>query len=142
LSDSCGKACECSHFCRVLNPLYKRVQSQRPDILGPVVPMCVPIFGSRCHSASVISCICNTEITRVIVFEPNRKIVQDACCGRGNLLLNKVRNSVSDLQSHSCTLPKDRDGISVSAFSTPGMCTGVSGHVCLMLMRSASARTS
>ena len=121
LPDLCGEPCECPHSGRVLDPLYKRVQSQRPDICYPICPMCLPILGSRCHSASVIPFICNAEITRVITFDPNRKTVQEACCGRGNFLLKRVRNLVSDLHSHSFTLPNEREGMSVSAFSTPGI---------------------
>jgi hypothetical protein len=104
--------------------------------------MCFPILGSRCHSASVIPFICSAEITRVVTFVPKRKTVQEACCGRGNFVLKSVSKSSSELHSHSLTLPKERDGISVSAFSTPRMCTGVRGHVCLTLSRKASARTS
>ncbi len=46
------------------------------------------------------------------------------------------------VQCHSGTLPNDREGISVSAFSMPGICTGVIGHDCLMFSCSTSARTS
>ncbi len=126
LLDPCGETCECTHSGCVLDPLYKRVQSQRPDIPCPICPMCFPILGSCCHLASVIPFIRSAEITCVITFEPKRKTVQEACCGRGNFVLKRVKISVSDLHSHS----------------TPGMCTGVSGHVCLTFRRRASAYTS
>ncbi len=122
--------------------LTVRVQSQRLDILGPIRPVCLPIAGSRCHSSSVIPFICSAEVTRVVTLVSNWKIVQEAWFGRGNVELKRVSRSLSDLQCHSRTLPNDRDGISVSAFSTPGMCIDVSGHKRLMLRRSASARTS
>ena len=118
LPDPCGKPCECAHSGRVLDPLYKRVQSQRLDIPCRICPVCFPILGSRCHSASVIPVIRNTEITRVIIFDPNRKTVEEACCGRGNSVLKSVRKSVSDLHSHSLTLPNKREGMSGSAFSS------------------------
>ncbi len=102
----------------------------------------MPIFGSPCHSAKVIPFICSAEITRVVTFVLNWKHVQDACSGRGNLSLKRVSKSQSDGQYHSCTLPNDRKGISVKAFLTPGMCTRVSGHDCLMFRRSASAQTN
>ena len=142
LPDPCGEPGNWAHSGRVLDPLYKRVQSQRPDIPRPICPVCFPILGSRCHSASVIPVIRNAEITRVIIFDPNRKTVQEACCGRGNLVLKSVRKLVSDLHSHSLTLPNEREGMSVSAFLTPGLCTGVRGHVCWMFRWRASARTS
>ncbi len=82
LPDSCSEPCECPHSGRVLNPLYERVQSQRPGICCPICPMCLPNLGSCCHSASVIPFICNAEITRVVTFDPNKKTVQEACCGR------------------------------------------------------------
>jgi hypothetical protein len=104
--------------------------------------MCLPIFGSCCHSAKVIPFICSAEITRVVTFVLNWKHVQDACSGRRNLSLKRVRKLQFDGQFHSCTLPNDRAGISVRAFSTPGMFTRVSRHDCLMFRRSASARTN
>jgi len=104
--------------------------------------VCFPILGSRCHSASVIPIICNAEITCVIIFDPNRKTVQEACRGRGNLVLKSVRKLVSDLHSHFLTLPNEREGMPVSAFPMPGICTGVRGHVCWMFRWTASARTS
>ena len=124
LSDAFGEPCEGTHSGRVVDPLYKRVQSQRPDIAGPICSMCLPILGSRCHLASIVPCICNAEITRIVTFELRRKTVQEACCGRGKVLLKSVSKSSSDLHSHSFTLPKDRDGMSVSAFSMPGIKQG------------------
>jgi hypothetical protein len=50
-----------------------------------------------------------------------QKAVQDACSGRGNVRVNKVSKSLSLLQNHSGQLSKDQEGVSVSAFSTPGM---------------------
>jgi hypothetical protein len=53
-----------------------------------------------------------------------------------------VSSAMSSEQNHSGLLPKDREGMSASAFSTPGMCTGVSGHALWRLRRRATARTS
>jgi hypothetical protein len=104
--------------------------------------MYFPIVGSRCHSSSVIPFIRSAEITRVVTLVSRRKTVQDAWLGRGNLELKSVNRSDSDWQVHSGTLPNEREGMSVSAFSIPGMCTGVNGHDCLTLRRKASALTS
>ncbi len=62
--------------------------------------------------------------------------------GSGIFLLKRVSKSSSVWQCHSSTLPNKRDGISVRAFLTPGMCTGVRGQVCLIFRQRASARTS
>ncbi len=105
-------------------------------------PMCLPILGSRRHSSSPISLVCSMEITRIHTFEVIWKTVQDPWFGSGKRLLNRVSKSVCDLQCHSGTLPKDREGMSVIEFSTPGMWQGVIGHACLSLIRNANARTS
>jgi hypothetical protein len=120
LSDACGKPYEGAHSGRVVAPLYKRVQSQRPNIAGPICPTCLPILGSRCHLATLVPCIRNAEITRVVTFVLKRKTVQEACCGRGKVLLNSVSKLSSDLHSQFFTLPKECDGMSVSAFQCQG----------------------
>ena len=79
-------------------------------------PMCLPIFGSRCHSAKVIPFIRSAEITRVVTFVLNWKTVQDSCSGKGNFSVNKVSRSSLEWQCHSGTLPNERDGMSESAF--------------------------
>ena len=105
-------------------------------------PVCAPIFGSRRHPSSPISVIRSTEVTRVQTLDVRRKTVQDACRGRGKRVLNRVSKSLSSSQYHSATLPNDRDGMSVIAFSFPGMWTGVMGHAPLIFSRSANARTN
>ena len=104
--------------------------------------MFLPIRGSRCHSAKVIPFIRSAEIMRIVTFVLNWKHVQEACSGSGNLLLKRVSRSQSERQCHSGTLPNEREGMSVRAFSMPGMCTGVSGHNYLIFRQSANARTS
>ena len=54
--------------------------------------------------------------------------VQEFWSGKGNFELNKVRNASSESQSHSTLRPKDREGMSEMAFSSPGMCMGMSGE--------------
>jgi hypothetical protein len=55
----CYEACERAHPFGVGDPLKVRVQAHRFDIFCPIVPMCFPILGSRCHLSIVIACICN-----------------------------------------------------------------------------------
>ena len=105
-----------------------------------MVPVCFPVFGSRCHAASVISFVRKAEITRIAGLELRRKYVQDVCDGSGNKRLKSVSRSLSDRQCHAVSDPKEREGMSASAFFFPGMCTGDSGHARVMLMRNASAR--
>jgi hypothetical protein len=104
--------------------------------------MCFLILGSCCHSASIIPFICSAEITRVVTFVSKWKTVHNAWLGRGNLLLKSVSKLLLVLHSHSLTLLNKCKGMSVRAFSMPGIQTGVSGHVCLMLRQRASTRTS
>ena len=122
------------------DPLQPRVHSHRLDIGRPVVPVCFPVLGSRCHSASVISLIRKAEITRVAGPELSWNVVQDACEGNGKSRLKSVSSSLSDLQCHLGSDPKEREGISASAFFFPGMCTGVSGQEFETLIRNARAR--
>jgi hypothetical protein len=56
--------------------------------------------------------------------------------------LNNVSNSTSDVQVHVGLLPKERDGMSAILFSTPSMCNGVNGQVCIVFSRRAKAWTS
>ena len=60
------------------------------------------------------------EIMCLTFFVAKWKAVQDACLGRGNVRVNNVSKS-SSVQNHSDGLPKDLEGMSVSAFSNPGM---------------------
>ena len=76
-------------------------------------PVCLPIGGSRRHSASSKRCVSSNEITLVESLLEIRKTVQEFWLGRGKVLLKKVSNSSSDLKCHSGLLPNDRDGISV-----------------------------
>ncbi len=71
-----------------------------------------------------------------------RKTVHGICLGRGKDRLKRVSKFLSVFQAHSFTLPNERDGMSVRAFLTPGMCTGVIGHVFFTFRRIARARTS
>eukprot|EP00956_Cyclotella_meneghiniana_P008591 scaffold11665_cov48-Cyclotella_meneghiniana.AAC.5 len=75
--------------------------------------MCFPVLGSRRHPSSVETCIRSSKIMRILIPERNWNIVQDdACCGNGNILLNRMRRSVSSLQYHAGLLPNDLDGTS------------------------------
>ena len=79
---------------------------------------------------------------RDFIPDEGRKTVHEFCEGRGNLELNKVSNSSSDLQCHWASLPNEREGISVIAFFLPGMCKVVSGDTCLCLILNANALNS
>jgi hypothetical protein len=48
----------------------------------------------------------------------------------------------SERQCHLGMLPNERKGMSVRAFLAPGMCTGVSGHDCVIFRQSTNVRTS
>ena len=56
--------------------------------------------------------------------------------------MKRLSKSVSVLQYHFGSEPNERDGMSVIAFSMPGMWRGVSGDVLASCRRSASARRS
>jgi hypothetical protein len=105
-------------------------------------PVCCPIFGSRCHSSSIVPVIRKTEVTRVVIFVVKRKVVHDACSGRGNVRLKRVSRLLSFLHTHFVLLPNKHEGMLVMAFSMPGICTGVNGHVLLMLRQRARVQTS
>lgn len=104
--------------------------------------MYLPILGSRCHASKEIHCIHNAEVTRVAILEFNWKMLQEACAGSGNDELNKVSKSLFKQQCQVGTFPNDLEGISVIAFSFPGMCSGVSGHAEAKFNQSANARTN
>ena len=93
-----------------------------------MIPVCLPVFGSRCHAASEISFIRKAEIMLVAGPEHKRNVVQEACEGNGKRRLKSVSNSQSDRQYHAGSDPKEREGMSTFIFFVPGMCTGVSGH--------------
>jgi hypothetical protein len=56
-------------------------------------------------------------------------------------VLNKLSKLVSDAHVHAGLLPNDRDGTSAMAFCLPSICSGVSGHACIVLSWSARAWT-
>ena len=56
-------------------------------------------------------------------------------------MLNRLSKSVSDAQVHAGLLPNDRDSTSAMAFRLPSICSGVSGHTCIVLSRNARAWT-
>ena len=104
-----------------------------------MVPMFLPIFGSRRHASKEISLISSTEVTRIAILDVMQKTVQEPCAGSGKCELNSVSKSESVMQCHSHTLPNDREGMSVMAFSTPGIWTGVIGQVRLIFILNATA---
>ena len=82
------------------------------------------------------------EVSLVPISKEGRKTVQEAWLGSGNNELNRCEKSPSVLQCHPGTDPNERDGMSVMAFRLPSMCSGVSGELCWICNRSASARMS
>ena len=56
-------------------------------------------------------------------------------------MLNKLSKLVLDAHIHAGLLPNNCDGTSVMAFRLPSICSGVSGHACIVLSCSASAWT-
>jgi len=73
------------------------------------------------------SFISSLEITLILILEERRKAVHDSWFGSGNEVLYNVRNVLLQGQCHRAVLPKDLDGISVIAFSSPAMWRVVSG---------------
>ena len=53
-----------------------------------------------------------------------------------------VSSSASVRQCHFCGWPNEREGISVIAFCTPRICSGVSGDAPFIFILNANARTS
>ena len=104
--------------------------------------MSFPIFGSRCHSPIVVSCIRSSEITRILIFVEIRNIVHEFWLGSGKEALKSVSNCESVSQCHLGSLPKDLEGMSVIAFFLPSMCSGVSGDTPRSFMRRQSTRSS
>ena len=100
-----------------------------------MVPIFLPIGGSRRHSSIVEGSCRSTEITRILISELGWNTVQEAWFGSGNLVLKRVSNSASFLQFHPGSLPHERDGMSVIELWMPRMWNGVSGDVRAAFMR-------
>ena len=104
-------------------------------------PIFCPSGGRRRHTSMSVDVICSTEVNRIPTFLEGQKMVQEACFGNGKSEVNSVSKSASVLQAHRGSEPNDREGMSVSALSTPAMWSGVSGEHCRAWRRKASART-
>jgi hypothetical protein len=96
--------------------LKVRVHSHRSRVLLPVVPIFFPAAGSRLQSSRVKGVVRKTEITRVAIAEVGWQTVHEFCNGSVKLRLKKVSKSCSDLKCHLCSLPNEREGISVMEF--------------------------
>ena len=85
--------------------------------------------------------VCSAEISRVPSLVEGRKTVQEAWVGRGNRVLKSVSKAASVLHAQRGSDPKDLDGMSVRALSTPAMCRGVRGELWRIWSRRARTRT-
>ena len=113
--------------------------SQRLNIGEPILPMYLPVLRSRRHPSTPVSFIRKTEITFILMSKEGWKALQEAWLGSENFELKRSRNHSSVSQCHFGSLPKERDGMSVMAFSVPAMCRGVSDEVPLSFILMARA---
>lgn len=107
-----------------------------------MLPVNVPLCGSRRQSPVEIAAVRKVEITLVLISRDIWNTLQEACDGRGKRRLKSRCRSAFVLQCHRLSEPKERDGMSVIALWIPGMCNGVSGELLIICRRRARARSS
>ena len=71
LDPSC-EAAKGSDFVVVAGVLKVRVQSQRYNTTGPIVPILLPSGGSCLHSSVVVCFVRKTEITLILISKDGR----------------------------------------------------------------------